>query len=59
MKLPKGVLYIVVAVVAGFVATMSVHKYVSIKTRWGQSLPPRWWWRLRRSPRGQRWDLPW
>ena len=33
MKLPKGVLYIVVAVVAGFVATVSVNKYVSIKTR--------------------------
>ena len=31
MKLPKGVLYIVVAVVAGFVATVSVHKYVSHK----------------------------
>ncbi len=33
MKLPKGILYIVVAVVAGFVATVSVHKYVSMKTR--------------------------
>ena len=33
MKLPKGVLYIVLAVVAGLVATVSVHKYVSLKTR--------------------------
>jgi pilus assembly protein CpaB len=33
MKLPKGVLYIVLAVVAGLVATVSIHKYVSLKTR--------------------------
>jgi len=33
MKLPKGALYIVLAVAAGLVATVTVHKYVSIKTR--------------------------
>jgi pilus assembly protein CpaB len=33
MKLPKGVLYIVLAVVAGLVATVSIHKYVALKTR--------------------------
>ena len=33
MKLPKGLLYIVLAVVAGLVATVSIHQYVSMKTR--------------------------
>jgi len=33
MKLPKGVLYIVLAVVAGLVATVSIHRYVTTKTR--------------------------
>jgi pilus assembly protein CpaB len=33
MKLPKGVLYIVLAVVAGLVATVTIHQYVSMKTR--------------------------
>jgi pilus assembly protein CpaB len=33
MKLPKGVLYIVLAVVAGLVATVSINKYVSMRTR--------------------------
>lgn len=33
MKLPKGALYIVLAVVAGLIATVTVHKYVSLKTR--------------------------
>ena len=33
MKLPKGVLFIVLAVVAGLVATVSIHQYVSMKTR--------------------------
>jgi pilus assembly protein CpaB len=32
-KLPKGILYIVVAVVAGLMATVLIHQYVSIKTR--------------------------
>ena len=33
MKLPKGILYIALALVAGLVATVSIHQYVSIKTR--------------------------
>jgi pilus assembly protein CpaB len=33
MKLPKGALYIVLAVVAGLVATVSIHQYISLKTR--------------------------
>jgi pilus assembly protein CpaB len=33
MKLPKGIIYIVLAVVAGLVATVSIHQYVSVKTR--------------------------
>jgi pilus assembly protein CpaB len=33
MKLPKGIIYIVLAVVAGLVATVSIHQYVSNKTR--------------------------
>lgn len=33
MKLPKGVIYIVLAMVAGLVATVSIHRYVTIKTR--------------------------
>jgi pilus assembly protein CpaB len=33
MKLPKGVLYIALAVVAGLVATVGIHKYVSFKTQ--------------------------
>jgi pilus assembly protein CpaB len=33
MKVPKGVLFIVLAVVAGLVATVGVHKYVSMKTQ--------------------------
>lgn len=32
-KLPRGILYIVVAVVVGLVATVLIHQYVSIKTR--------------------------
>ncbi len=32
MKLPKGILYIVLAVVAGLVATVGIHKYVTFKT---------------------------
>lgn len=33
MKLPKGILFIVLAVVAGLVATVGIHQYVSLKTR--------------------------
>jgi pilus assembly protein CpaB len=33
MKLPKGILFIVLAVVAGLVATVSINQYVSVKTR--------------------------
>jgi Flp pilus assembly protein CpaB len=33
MKLPKGVLYIALAVVAGLLATVGIHQYVSVKTR--------------------------
>ncbi len=33
MKLPKGMIYIVLAVVAGLVATVSIHQYITAKTR--------------------------
>lgn len=33
MKLPKGAIYLVLAGVAGLVATVSIHRYVSMKTR--------------------------
>lgn len=33
MKLPKGIIYIGLAVLAGLVATVSIHRYVSVKTR--------------------------
>jgi pilus assembly protein CpaB len=33
MKLPKGALYILLAVVAGLVATVSINQYVSMRTR--------------------------
>lgn len=33
MKLPRGVMYIVLAVVAGLVATVGIHQYVAMKTR--------------------------
>ncbi len=36
MKLPKGVLFIVLAVVAGLVAAVGIHKYVTYKTRVAQ-----------------------
>jgi len=33
MNLPKGVLYVGCAVVAGLVATFAIHKYISVKTK--------------------------
>jgi pilus assembly protein CpaB len=33
LNLPRGTIFLVAAVVAGFVATFAIHKYVSIKTR--------------------------